>query len=193
MWNEECIEVYKAWSIKKKLWKTDDPKKITKAKHRLITALRRNPEIEMLEKESTFYRFRIVQQNTSEDRKVNYEDKTCDKNTYATKMEHVYVNKKTPDKTDLGDRDMKNVLAIRKENIDSSLFSNSETTLNSPYPLFLSEIFENTPKMYPVSDIFNEELHPADTKSEFGDKCCCEVLLDNYLCNQKCIWHGMPP
>lgn len=52
---------FKAWSMKKNHWKAHDPKRITKAKHRLITALRRSPEIEMLKKETSFYRFRIVQ------------------------------------------------------------------------------------------------------------------------------------
>lgn len=50
-------------------------------------------------------------------------------------------------------------------------------------------------KVYPIrDDIFVDESYPSETKSTiFSDKCCCEKFLDTYLCDQKCIWHGMPP
>lgn len=191
MWNEQCIEVYKAWSLKKKHWKANDPKRITKAKHRLITALRRSPEIEMLQKESTFYRFRILHPELLDD--GTYEENLISMSAILPN-DNFNAKKCTESSVETENCVTKDIRADNKEQRDILSFNSIEISSNlthraNSYP----EVYD-IQKVFPMpNDILIDEFYQNETKSVFSDKCCCIKLLDFSLCNQKCIWHGIPP
>lgn len=201
LWNEQCTEVYKAWSTKKKLWNASDRKRITRAKHRLITALRRNPDIEMLKKESAFYRFRIVNLITSDERESSCRVPTQEMEVSSTTKENWEDIEKYSNLEETEHREARTDLPKVKEYKNLPLFNSSEMFMNSVFFQSLSQPESYMQRLFPTQDYGNEfdvdegksTLLEANEQSEVSAKCCCDVLLDNVLRNQKCIWHGMPP
>ncbi|KFM64576.1 hypothetical protein X975_10939, partial [Stegodyphus mimosarum] len=196
-WSEDCIAVYKAWSLKKRLWKSDDPKRITRAKHRLVTALRRNPEIEMLKKEPSYYRFRVITHSNSDDLDSTAEESMKDENyevrevKRSEEMQNIPQNifleteKKKPDVETLA-------LPVFKDTYNRS--DDHITFHNYAINDFESESYNEGLYFSLTScETFPERHHLAENQSQpVSDKCCCDILLDSsFLSNQRCIWHGI--
>ncbi|XP_035204819.1 uncharacterized protein LOC118179764 [Stegodyphus dumicola] len=183
----------KAWSLKKRLWKSDDPKRITKAKHRLVTALRRNPEIEMLKKEPSYYRFRVITHSNSDDPDLTAEESMKDENyeDHSEEMQKIpqnifleTENKKTDTETV--------ALPVFKETYNRS--DDHITFHNYAANDYGSEIYNERPYFtLTPCETFPERHHLAENESQaISDTCCCDILLDSsFLSNQRCIWHGI--
>ncbi|XP_055934760.1 uncharacterized protein LOC129964104 [Argiope bruennichi] len=190
LWSDECIAVYKAWSQEKKLWKLDDAKRITKAKHRLITALRRSPIIEVLKKESAYYRFRFTRP-VKTDQKSSTDYSTVDSFRPLLELES---NK---DFNDTGSSSLTYEKQPKMKEVYITVISrttNSESELNVP-----SQEFENKFKDEEFA-MLNEsgDIYPSvynsdeDKNAWWSGKCCCDILLDSTLLrNERCIWHGI--
>lgn len=87
---------------------------------------------------------------------------------------------------------MKNTLEANK--VQKEYPGLTESNMNSTYWTSPLPELSDIQKVFQMPDDIFDESYSSDTKSPaFSDKCCCEKLLDNYLCNKKCIWHGMPP
>jgi len=191
--NQDCIEVYKVWSLKKNLWLKDDPRKITKAKHRLISALRRNPEIETLKKESAYYRFRLTDIQTL----------GGDSSSNVFSQTNVgLVSKMTAnnEKESCSDEFQEYSKYTNAKETNSFFLGESENVSMVESPLkFLQDIQneQNHDELITplISSDINSDKYILEANGKVcGDTCCCVLLLDgNFLCNKKCIWHGIFP
>ncbi|XP_054718413.1 uncharacterized protein LOC129227825 [Uloborus diversus] len=184
-WNDDCFQVYKAWSSIKRLWKWEDPKRITKAKHRLVTALRRNMDIEMLRKETPYYRFRIINRN------ILGLQKSSDVNELSPKTTKVAeADKETSNYEVDGD-------IFASKLVEKYLTASDDGLSLLPENGTMHRTFRGYSKTndsYLVRDITPPLCPPTDEKEKrFNTICCCDILLDGFLPNDMCIWHGVPP
>ncbi|GFY59251.1 IRF tryptophan pentad repeat domain-containing protein [Trichonephila inaurata madagascariensis] len=187
LWSDECIAVYKAWSLKKKLWKPDDDKNITKAKHRLITALRRSPVIEVLSKEPAYYRFRFIHPNASAKKSI---DSSAEISGPLVELES-----NTDFDNDKNSPTIIHGIQTKVKEVYITVINNtasSETKLNLPsYELeneFKNEGF-STPNL--SGEVF-PNLQNFGDNTWYSGECCCDILLDSTLLhNERCIWHGI--
>ncbi|KAG8200491.1 hypothetical protein JTE90_000571 [Oedothorax gibbosus] len=196
-WNDDCIAVYKAWSAMKNLWEPDDPKKCTKAKHRLITALRRNPVVEMLETEAAYYRFRIAAA------KIEGEERT-DKTLQQEKESYPYMEENVSPKN-RGSNKNNNPPICSSRSSDPfqsnikllmALPERVSTVENKHDCVHTSCDFEtefNKEHFFTLDENSPELSNTPEKIYDCSDTCCCAVLLDStLLSNERCIWHGVP-
>ncbi|GIY45025.1 IRF tryptophan pentad repeat domain-containing protein [Caerostris extrusa] len=182
LWSDDCIGVYKAWSLEKKLWKSDDDKRITKAKHRLITALRRSPVIEVMKKESAYYRFRFIHSKKSaNERKRALLELKSNTDFNMDSIQIATTNDDKPPK----------VKELYITVIDKT--ENNESVSNVPSHELQNESKDE--ELSTPSDL-SDEIIPTVNNSEdnfwYTSKCCCDILLDSTLLpNENCIWHGI--
>ncbi|GFS79154.1 IRF tryptophan pentad repeat domain-containing protein [Nephila pilipes] len=187
LWSDDCIAVYKAWSLKKKLWKPDDDKKITKAKHRLITALRRSPVIEVLSKEPAYYRFRFIHPNASG--KKSSSDSNTENSGPLVELENTdFDNDKSPPTI------IHNLQTKVKEVYITMINSTAshETMLNLPSHELENEFKDEGFSAPNLSDELFPTLQNSEDNTWYSGECCCDILLDSTLLhNERCIWHGI--
>lgn len=187
LWSDDCIDVYKAWSLKKKLWKPDDDKNITKAKHRLITALRRSPVIEVLSKEPAYYRFQFIHPNAS-GKKAN--DSSAESIGPLVELESNtdFDNDKIP-ATIIHDKQTK-VKEVYITVINNTACN--DTMLNLPSHELENEFKDEGFCPLNLSGEVFPSLRNSEDNAWCSGECCCDILLDSTLLhNERCIWHGI--
>ncbi|CAL1284519.1 unnamed protein product [Larinioides sclopetarius] len=190
LWSDDCIAVYKAWSLEKKLWKLDDAKRITKAKHRLITALRRSPVIEVLKKESAYYRFRFTHPIKT-DKNSSTDDSEVDNGRHLLELES---NKDFSNDTDSTSCTHEKQPKVKEVHITViSRTTNNESGLNVPSQELENEFKNEEFTMLNESGDIIPGVYNSDKDNPWwSGKCCCDILLDStLLCNERCIWHGI--
>ncbi|GBM72327.1 hypothetical protein AVEN_228489-1 [Araneus ventricosus] len=188
LWSDDCIAVYKAWSLEKKLWKLDDAKRITKAKHRLITALRRSPVIEVLKKESAYYRFRFTRPIKT-DKNSSTDDSDVDSGRHLLELES---NKDF--NNDTGSSSFTHEKQPKVKEVYITVISRTtESGLNVPSQGLENEFKNEEFTMLNESgDIYPGAYNSDEDNTWWSGKCCCDILLDSTLLrNERCIWHGI--
>ncbi|XP_015929820.2 uncharacterized protein [Parasteatoda tepidariorum] len=193
--SQDCIKVYKDWSLRRNLWFPKDPKKITKAKHRLVTALRRSPEIEVLAKESSYYRFRFRGSNSTSKELSTSTSESHDGTVFEDKGENENIVLRIDINSD-------SLYCPHKEDTKrSNRHETNYSTLSEEFfrPSVIFKKIEESEigaiqdiQVLPLVDNLNSS--EDNNGSVLNNKCGCVALLDsNFLYNKRCIWHGAFP